>query len=370
MKILILSCGTGEGHNSAAKALAANLKERGMDCEIKDSVSFKSDKAQRKAVSLYNNLIKTSPFIFGCVYKLGVLYDDLRLPSPVYSYHARYAEKLYSYIKEGGYDLVICTHTYSMQTMTAVRRKCAPELPCYGVLTDYTAIPFYKETDLDGYFIANEKTREQLLKKGKKQEKIFCSGIPVDRKFSAGISKEEAKAILSLPQDKKIFMVMSGGVGCGKIEKLTNALNKATSDDVRIYVFTGKNERLKNCLEKRFSDNDKFRFVGFTSDVDKYLKAADIVFSKPGGLSSTEIAVANVPYIQLKAIPGCETQNKRYFTKHGLSLYAGSTKTAVKKAMFAINDESVLAAMVERQKKIIPSDSADMIINKIMEFQK
>lgn len=368
-KILILSCGTGEGHNSAAKALAENLLERGIACEVKDSVSFKSEKAQRTVSNLYNNLIRKAPSIFGIIYKLGTLYDNLRLPSPVYSYHARYAKKLYDYIRENGYNLVICTHTFSMQTMTEVRRKYAPDLPCYGVLTDYTAIPFYKETDLDGYFIANEKTREQLLKKGKEQEKIYCTGIPVDRKFSAEISKEAAREILALPQDKKIFMVMSGGAGCGKIAKLTDALDKATDKDFRIYVFTGKNKRLTSCLSKRFGNNGKFRIVGFTNEINLYMKAADIVFSKPGGLSSTEIAVANIPYIQLKAIPGCETQNKKYFTEHGLSLYASSIKAVIRKALSVINDESALIAMVEKQKQIIPPNSAELIINKIMELQ-
>ena len=49
MKILILSCGTGEGHNSAAKAVYDNLKGKNTECEIRDVLSFKSERAARRA---------------------------------------------------------------------------------------------------------------------------------------------------------------------------------------------------------------------------------------------------------------------------------------------------------------------------------
>lgn len=366
-KVLILSCGTGEGHNSAAKALAENLNGRGIECEIKDSVSFRSEKARRRITGLYNRLIRRAPALFGCIYKLGALYDRLGLPSPIYAYHASYAEKLYAYIKEGGFTHVLCTHLFGMETVTAVRKKYAPDLPCYGILTDYTDVPFYKDTELDGYFVANGRSKEQLIEKKKRGDRIFCTGIPVSAKFSAG--GEDARRRLSLPQDKKILVVMSGGAGCGKIVGLCRKLRRSPVGNACVCLFTGNNGKLKRKLTKRFGSDSRFRIVGFTNEVYLYLKAADLVFSKPGGLSSTEIAVSNVPLVQLKAIPGCETENRKYFTRNGLSVYARSARVAVQKASALLSDPCALTFMTENQRRLIPPDSCDRIVDRILEAQ-
>ncbi len=98
MKILILSCGTGEGHNSAAKAVYDNLKGKNTECEIRDVLSFKSERAARRAAEVYSAVIKRAPLLFGAAYALGGLYDRAGLPSPIYYSNAKYAEKLCGYI--------------------------------------------------------------------------------------------------------------------------------------------------------------------------------------------------------------------------------------------------------------------------------
>lgn len=47
MKVLILSCGTGEGHNSAAKAIEEEFKRRNINVTFKDALSFGNNKAEK-----------------------------------------------------------------------------------------------------------------------------------------------------------------------------------------------------------------------------------------------------------------------------------------------------------------------------------
>ncbi len=61
MKVLLLSCSTGEGHNSAAKAVCETLTANGVECEIKDPVSFNHEKSPKRVAKAYNNLIKKPP---------------------------------------------------------------------------------------------------------------------------------------------------------------------------------------------------------------------------------------------------------------------------------------------------------------------
>lgn len=179
MKILILSCGTGEGHNSAAKAVYDNLKGKNTECEIRDVLSFKSERAARRAAEVYSAVIKRAPLLFGAAYALGGLYDRAGLPSPIYYSNAKYAEKLCGYIASNGFDCVICTHLFAMEAMTAVRREWDCGVRVYGVLTDYTAIPFYKDCVLDGWFVPDGEAAGQLEKSGIPRRIIYRTGIPL-----------------------------------------------------------------------------------------------------------------------------------------------------------------------------------------------
>ena len=182
-KILILTCSTGEGHNSAARAIETVLRKRGVQCELADPVAFQSDRMKHMVSALYNNTIRTKPAVFGAVYKLGDLYCSAKLPSPVYWANAHYSAALEKYVVDNGFDAVICTHLYGMEAMTAIRRRNNGFVPCYGVLTDYTCIPFVEETELDGYFVPCQETRDYMVGKGYDPAILHITGIPVDDSF-------------------------------------------------------------------------------------------------------------------------------------------------------------------------------------------
>lgn len=367
MKILILSCGTGEGHNSAAKAMAEAFREMGMECEILDPVSFQSQKMKNTVSSAYNNLIRVAPSAFGAVYKIGDLYDRSGLPSPIYWANSKYADALYRYILDSHVDRVVCTHLYGMEAMTAISRRFPEAPPSYAVLTDYTATPFYSDTELSGYFAPNEDVRQELIAVGIPAERIFATGIPVSGKLSRPISKEDARRLLSVDPEKKVIAVMSGGAGCGNLVKLCEALDRSADDSRRILVFPGKNESLAHKLHEAFGQNPRIRVIPFTPDIYLYFKAADVVLSKPGGLSSTEIAAANVPLIHLKEIPGCETENVRYFSSHGMSIRAETAEKAAAAVDFLLTNQAAAEEMRRYQREFIHPDSARRIAERIVE---
>ena len=123
MKVLLLSCSTGEGHNSAAFALQEELESRGVDCVLADPVAFGSEKARKAVANTYNNIIKKVPAAFGMLYKVGDWYSAHELPSPIYYANSLYADNLCAFIEEQGFDLVVCTHLYAMEAMTRIHKK-------------------------------------------------------------------------------------------------------------------------------------------------------------------------------------------------------------------------------------------------------
>ena len=129
-------------------------------------------------------------------------------------------------------------------------------------------------------------------------------------------------------------------------------------------VFTGKNQELKNRLQEKFGD--KLQALGFTDQVATYMAAADVLLSKPGGLSSTEAAVANVPLVHIHAIPGCETYNVRFFSDHGMSKNASNDQEAVKFARDLAYDPKAAERMRTMQRVFVNPHAAERIVKEVI----
>lgn len=366
-RVLILSCSTGEGHNSAAAAIAESLKARGNFCEVRDVLSFASPKAAKRSSRIYSGIITKVPFLFGAAYLIGGWYDKSRLPSPIYRANAKYSKNLYEYIENNGVECVICTHLFAMEAMTAVKAKHNCAVKAYGVLTDYASIPFYKDTKLDGYFVPDKRTAEEFCKKtGTPAETVYATGIPVRRSFSQVLEKNGARRILGLGDKEQVICILTGGAGCGNISALCGRLLKSFPE-ARIFAMTGNNGRLNSKLRKKYGGNAKLTVCGFTQDIPLYVKAADAVISKAGGLSSTETAVCEVPLIHLKAIPGVESRNLKYFSQNGLSLRAKGINGAVKCVNAVLYDGVTAGAMRVIQAYNIPKDASEKIAGAVTE---
>lgn len=367
-KVLILTCSTGEGHNSAAYALKTAFEDCNVTCELADPVSFRSDRMKQLVASLYNRTIKKAPAVFGAVYRLGDAYSASNLPSPVYWANSRYAEQLKAHILEEHFDAVVCTHLYGMEAMTAVLKDPEFKIPCYGVLTDYVCIPFLDETRLTGYFVPRKQTRDHLVGKGIRADSVFITGIPVDKAFTNHPDARHARTELDIPQDKKVYLTMTGGVGCENMEGLCARIMENLKSDGMLIVLTGRNDELKKKLDDRYGQNPGFRTVPFTKKVSLYMAASDVLISKPGGLSSTEAAVANIPQVHFHAIPGCETYNARYFSDHGMAFLAHNEQEAVNFATTLAYRRDLAEGMREMQRACVNAHAAEEIVQKVMQL--
>ena len=371
MKILILSCNTGGGHNSAALAVQEALHERGAWAEIVDPLSFAGDAAKEAASNLYNSIIRNVPRAFGVIYRVGELADSALPKSPVYMANALYADKLLAYIRRENIDAVVSTHLYGMEAMTAIRKKLGERVPNYGVLTDYTCIPFFSDTQLDGYFIPHRDLRGELAAKGIDEKLMYDTGIPVSARFSQRLGQSEARERLDLPRRGAVYLVMTGGVGCGNVSEICDGLRAGDDSDFLACVLTGRNEELRAELAERYRGEPRVRPVEFTREVSVYMNAADVLITKPGGLSSTEAAAARVPLVHWITIPGCEERNADFFSARGMSVQTRSPGEAASLAVALARDPVACAAMRKRQaEEINPYSARDAVSHVLADLER
>ncbi|MCK9302697.1 MAG: hypothetical protein PHU62_07480 [Bacteroidales bacterium] len=368
MKVLILSCDTGEGHNSAAHAFLEYLQICHIDGEIADTLGLISTNISQKASDLYVFSTRTS--LFKVLYKAGELVSDTnrnKIKSPVYLANKLYCDKLLDYIIKNGYDAIVCTHIFPAEALTALRRaKKLVNVPILFIMTDYTSIPFIEETELDYYIAPHEHLIEECVQKGIPRNKLYPYGIPVKQCFYARQPKMparmECKELFgnNIDENKYWFMIMSGSMGFGNIQLLVDDI--ITKYNVELFLVCGNNKTLKNNLQKRYTADSNINIIGFTDKVAVLMDSCDVLFTKPGGLSSTEAAAKGIPIIHTAPIPGCETRNALFFHYHGMSYSTTDIAEQVNRALNICEDINQRNKMIYLQRvNINPNTCKDIL---------
>lgn len=349
MKILIISCSTGGGHNACAKYILEELKNNNIEAEFKDFYDIVNKKAKKLSEKLYLSTLNGNGKIFKVIYKLGELYSKTKLKSPVYLVNKLYKKNLYNYIIQNKIDLVITTHIFPALTLTAIKK-----VPFLLVATDYTACPFMEEANPNYYVIQNG-IEKDFINKGIDEKKLLKTGIPVSSNFIK--NAKNIRYNLNIDKEKTI-LIMLGSMGFGNINKIVN--NLLEIDNTKIIIVTGSNKELYNKLKK--IKNKKLITLGYVHNMNDLIYSSDIVVSKPGGLSSTEIASINKPLIHAFAIPGIETINTNFFYNHKMSIKCNNENEIIQNIIKLLNDNKLQKEMIKSQSKIINKNSANDLV--------
>ncbi|MBQ7063914.1 MAG: hypothetical protein IJM90_03385 [Firmicutes bacterium] len=366
MKVLILSCNTGGGHNAAGLALMEEFRNQGIVCEFKDVLSFAANSSiSRKASSLYVNITTKLPLRLRLSYHPGAG-STSRRKSPVYSFNSRYAKALGAYIQENHFDTVIMHHLFPAEAITYLQRHQLLQARTYFVATDYTCIPFTEETEADYYIIPHRELQKEYLQAGVPYDKIVPLGIPLQRPFSVKRDRTEARTALGLPTIGKMVLIMTGSMDYGYLGKISSTLYHEYGDRLNLVLLCGSSESVKENLGKRFRNNHNVILVGATDQVSLYMDAADLIISKPGGLIATEAAAKKLPMILTDPIPGCEAKNASFFKRHKMALVPDSEKEYLPSLRRILDESDLRESLQEGQKLAVNPLAAASICGFIM----
>ena len=346
MRTLILSCNTGEGHNSCAKAIQETYAAHDETCDIVDALQFISKRASQFISDWHSRIYRHAPKLYKAGYHTAEERTSVfREGTTVYRYLTSGSEKLYHFILNGGYDNIICTHVFPALALTAMLKHHPMPLVTSFVSTDYTCSPSVENSKLDFYFIPDISLAEEFVQCGVPREKLIDSGMPVKQAFYQDTDKAAAKAELGLPVDHQHLLVMCGSIGCGPIKELTEDLLIRLTPEQELTIVCGANEELFAKLERYFAHDPRIHIHGMVDYVPVLIHSADLFLTKPGGLSTSEAAACGVPMLLMDTVAGCEGHNLNFFLRQGIAVTADTPKHLADLAAALLADPEQLQEM-------------------------
>ncbi|MGI8786976.1 MAG: MGDG synthase family glycosyltransferase [Pyrinomonadaceae bacterium] len=369
-KVLILSAAVGAGHLRAAEALEKTFRQQNAAAEIRniDVLNYTNPLFRRLYGKAYIDMVNRMPEV------LGWMYDSL--DKPWQNERRRLAldrlntQPLINFLKKYQPDIAVCTHFLPAEIISWLKAKGKINFPQAIVVTDFDVHAMWLCHHYEQYFVALEATKIHLEKLGIPPEKITVSGIPIDPIFAESKDKRAMREKYNLDKDKLTILVSAGGFGVGNIEHLLLALSDLKTP-AQILAICGRNEELKIKLEKLAVEklnNERvvFKPIGFTTEMDEYMSAADLIVGKPGGLTTSEALAKGLIFVIVNPIPGQEERNSDHLLEKGCAIKCNNLPTLAYKIDELINDAPRFAAMKTNVSKFAHPNASHEIIRKIL----
>lgn len=327
MRVLILSCNTGGGHNACGEAIRQAFEAAGDTCMSADALQFTSNKLSKFMSWGHTTMYRRIPKLFRYGYGYAENHPKMmREDAAVVKLLTGGVEQLHSFLVTGGYDSVICTHVFSGLLLRKALEMYPLPIKTAFVATDYTCSPGVANSELDVYFIPDAALAEEFIEAGIPAGKLVASGMPVLSQFYTRGDKEKAKLAFGIKPDNTHLILMCGSMGCGPMKQLTEALSQRLEPDWEISVVCGTNQKLRRELEQKFESYPNIHIHGFLQDMSALMDSADLYLTKPGGLSTSEALAKALPMVLIDAVAGCESYNLRHFTAMGGAVTASSVE--------------------------------------------
>ena len=147
-----------------------------------------------------------------------------------------------------------------------------------------------------------------------------------------------------IKENENVILVMLGSMGFGKIYEIIDDI--LYKNKCKVMVVCGNNKKMYEELTSMNREN--LIVFGFVNNINDLIYSSNIVMSKPGGLSSTEI-----------------TSMTNFFESHGMSLKCDTKEEILDTVHVLLNNKHMQEKMIKYQEKYINKYSARDLINLI-----
>ena len=205
-------------------------------------------------------------------------------------------------------------------------------------------------------------------------DKIIMTGNPVRQNLLDNqVTKEKARESFGLAPDKKTVLIIGGSLGAKTInESVLAHLDEIRNSNVQLIWQTGKfySQSIADALGQT-DEVPNMKVMDFISSMDNAYAAADIVVSRAGASSISELCLLGKPCILVPSPNVAEdhqTKNAKALSTKDAAVFIAdkdAREELIGVALKTVMDDVKLASLSENVKKLAFHNSADVIAEEV-----
>lgn len=351
--LLVTETIAGHGHLRAAEAIqqAMQLVAPSIETKLVTTMPFVSSALERTIRKVYLNTLKVAPKMWGWAYESERVTSSFLKEGLARTV----AVKLEALLKQEQPDVVVCTHAFSVGAFGFLKRK-SPSFVLGAVITDFDLNGFWVHDGVDFYLVSNKQLKQKLVERFDiPAYRIHVTGIPIDLKFAPILRTQDRKRLrqrLGIAQEEFFLLVTGGGTGYGPLDQVVEVLDELDGPLV-IGVITGYNtEMYVKLMDIAAQSRHRVHLYGFVDNMEEFMLAADLMISKPGGLSVSEALAIGLPLLIIQPIPGQEERNSRFLVKQRVAFKAEEVDEVAEIVRQVMRRPEVLDVMREAAERL------------------
>ena len=369
MKVLIFYASYGGGHLNAAKSIENCIKTnyKDMDVEMIDCMKYVNKTIEKVTTAAYREMAKKAPWAWGRIYS-----DAQKGPLAHITTRSNkiMAIKLLKLLREKKPDLIISTHPFGSQMCSYLKRKNKINSKIATIMTDFAPhdqwLVGHEYTDY--FFVAHNKMKDYLINKGISESKVFDTGIPISENFQKQYNKKEIFDKYNLDESKFTILFFGGGeFGLGKtrtVQIFNNFVEETKNNNIQIIAISGKYPKMKSAFEEVVNSNNagiNVKIIEFSNEVPKLMAIANLVVTKPGGLTTSESLASHLPMVVINPIPGQEEENAEFLESKNIAVWIKKSDDSKEIIESLLNNKEKISIMKENTKILArPNSTRDI----------
>jgi len=360
-RVAILTLSIGSGHVRASNAVEHALCHGGehIDARVMDAIELSQFWFRGVYVRPYWWMLRCAPRLWQGLF-LRRNQKRHRATAPHWVFRHGCA-RLLRQLKQFSPHLVIATEIAAAEIAALGKREGWFNAPVLAVHTDYHSEPPWVQAEVDFYCVGTEEAKYELISWGISPHRILVSGVPIDPAFSVLFDKSEIRRSLGLSPRGPVVLVMGGGMGPMPMDEIVRQLELSRLP-LQVLAVCGHNEEIKARLEKlRARMALQLQVFGWTENIPELMAAADLLVTKPGGLTAAESLASGLPLLLTNPIPGPEERHVALLARKGLALVAKTSADVPKLAAQLLANPEARAEMARHARDAARPGAADAV---------
>jgi processive 1,2-diacylglycerol beta-glucosyltransferase len=315
-KILVLYTSIGLGHKYIALNMASFLRENNFEVVLFDALELEKGQTTEQSEKLFLFLYRNFPFVWKWLYVTN-WFISLTLPLRILAARYHY-KKIFEVVKKENPDIILSTQTSPSAVIDYLKRSKKFTGKFVVTFSDFHLHRFWLYPNVDFYLANTIEQKNEMVNLGISPDKISVCGITIAPLKNVDASQVKNK--LGMSDGQKLVVFASGSLGELMPVELIEEMKKISVNNIpiKLAIICGKNISLTKQLQEKYSGDLQISVFGFYEPLQELMAAADVLVSKPGGLTMIESLYWGVPMIVTHFLPGQEELNIEYLTKRGL----------------------------------------------------